>query len=362
MLRKYTWNGYAAAEPLSLSAEFDVPTSPEPLDKISDHFHAFPDWYESPHDIAPIPATRNFYVTTDVKVVEFDVTGDQGKGQFGPAPEEISGLFEVKGLGIHPQSHQITLLRHDLANDGWSSDHVEFYRPNGRRTVGWKGFYKARWVENDPTWTATFPRKGKVQMDKIDAALLHNGNPRFFGGASYVELDWSSGDRVGYTREISEVWPGLPADLHSGIDAVFLGPDGDPRFIKGDRYVQCRWDDGSFVEDLKLSEVWPGLPPEIQNDVDAVFLGPDGDPRFFKGGKYVQCKWSDGSRVGFTREISEVWPGLPADLHSGIDAVFLGPDGDPRFIKGDRYIQCRWDDGSFVEDLNVFEVWPGLKS
>ncbi|MGH4031087.1 hypothetical protein ACQB60_19365 [Actinomycetota bacterium Odt1-20B] len=32
------------------------------------------------------------------------------------------------------------------------------------------------------------------------------------------------------------------------INAVFLGPDGDPRFLEDAHYVQCRWGDGDWAE------------------------------------------------------------------------------------------------------------------
>ncbi|MEU4345021.1 hypothetical protein AB0H00_27825 [Nocardia sp. NPDC023852] len=361
LLRKYAWHGYAADPPLTISDEFTVPTDPRPLDQISDHFRAFPGWYESPHDIAPIPGSRDFLVTTDVKVVAFNVAN----GTFYEAPAEIAALFEVKGLGIHPQSQQITLLRHDQPNGDYSSDHIEFYRPTGSRTVGWKEFYKARWVDNDPTWTATFIGGTSGSLSQVDAAVLgRNRTPWFFGGDRYLELDWTHGTRNGYATPIKDAWPGLPTEMHSDLDAVILGTNnGNPRFFKGDWYAECDLKTGKLVGRVrKISEVWPGL-KGLGYRVDTALMGPDGDPRFFREDKYVQCRWGDGALVDDVRTIAHVWPGMPSEMHSDLNAAFMGRDGDPRFIKKSAYAQCTWGSGKWVEGpLDLFAVWPGLRT
>ncbi|OKH90706.1 hypothetical protein [Streptomyces uncialis] len=151
--------------------------------------------------------------------------------------------------------------RHDLPDAGWSSDHIELHRPDGTREVGWKQFYKARWTHNARTWTAAYTTGTAKRMDKLDTALLgSNGNVRFFGGNQYVECDWDSGERIGYTREIKEVWPGLPPEMVLRLEVAFLGPDSNARFISNGSYVECDWDSGERIGNIAdITDVWPGL-------------------------------------------------------------------------------------------------------
>ncbi|MEU5053760.1 hypothetical protein [Streptomyces sp. NPDC021096] len=357
ILRKYAWRGLREDPPLQHVRDFPLETDPRPLDRISRHFAKWPGYYEAPHDIAPVPGTRNFHVSTDLKVVTFDANTET----FAPAPGEISGLYEVKGLGVHPSSHQIALVRHDRADGGWASERIRFFRPQDTRTGG-RGFYKVRWADTDPTWDATVP-SALARIVSLRATLLgSNGNARFFGTEHYVECDWDSGERKGNVRSIREVWKGLPKEMLP-LDAALLGSNGNPRFFGGGRYLECDWHTGQARKPgvRRIADEWPGLPEHMRGNIRAALLGSNGNARFFGTEHYVECDWKTGRRVGTTRTIREVWKGLPEEMLP-LDAALLGSNGNPRFFGGGRYLECDWHTGQARKPgvRRIADVWPGL--
>lgn len=196
-------------------------------------------------------------------------------------------------------------------------------------------------------------------MVTVDAVFKGpEGNPRFFTGDTYRECKWSDGQLVGYTRKISQAWPGMPRDMHECVDASFVGPEGNPRFFGPDSYLELRWSDGNLVGAVrKIAIAWPGLAGVTK--VDAVFKGPEGNPRLFVGDTYRECRWSDGQLVGEVRKFQNEWPGLAGV--DRVDACFEGPEGNPRFFAGDTYRECAWKDGTLIGEVRPITVaWPGL--
>ncbi|QRX92123.1 hypothetical protein [Streptomyces noursei] len=156
VLRAYRYLGSEAQEPLKQVGEHKVPTYPEQLKELASKYDreewkqlgAYDGWWESPHDITPIPGSRSFYITTDARVFRFDLDA----GGIEDVSPKFEYLPEIKGLSVHPDNGEIAVLKNDVPG-GYTSEYIRFFDPRGERKVGAHGDYKVRWADNDPKWT-----------------------------------------------------------------------------------------------------------------------------------------------------------------------------------------------------------------
>ncbi|MGW3951056.1 hypothetical protein ACWEKM_08945 [Streptomyces sp. NPDC004752] len=125
------------------------------------------DWRDGPHDLAPIPRSRRFLISTDLDVFEFDIDkADPKKApeeNFTPASKGIlagfrprrpgDGLSNIKALSLS-ESNNILIAQ---ADKGYFSTHLVSYSPGSRIRSDLQlphETYKARWREETVGWPA----------------------------------------------------------------------------------------------------------------------------------------------------------------------------------------------------------------
>jgi matrix metalloproteinase-14 (membrane-inserted) len=188
-----------------------------------------------------------------------------------------------------------------------------------------------------------------------------------FKGSQFGLLDMN-GIVAGYPRNLSMVWPGLPADIDAAMVWAAEGTTDPPGFIplsvyffKGDQCYLFTFQSGKgFVMNSGYPRTiitdFPGVP----SDIDAAFVwSGNGKPYFFKGDKYY--RFTRGSMVdaGFPRNIA-AWKGLPKK----VDAAFSNR-GNSRtyFFSGQDFY--RFHDTDFKVDAGypkkTADVWLGCK-
>lgn len=126
-------------ERLSVVANFLAPTSHADLSP------EWPDWYEGGHDLTRVPGKRKLLMTTDLKIMVFDIAS----GMFSP-PETIPQAAWVKSLQIGSTGQAIGLLASNPTTH--FSDTINFFNPAAVRKIPVKDMYKARWFEETPAW------------------------------------------------------------------------------------------------------------------------------------------------------------------------------------------------------------------
>jgi hypothetical protein len=181
------------------------------------------------------------------------------------------------------------------------------------------------------------------------------GRGYFFRGSQYLRYDY--GDDLpdpGYPRSIAAEWHGLPAGFTAGFDAAFNGQNGFAGklyFFKGDRYVRYDWatDKTDPGYPKSIAAEWHGLPANFTTGIDAAVTGKGpfaGKAYLFKGGQYVRYDWAtDKTDPGYPKSIAAMWPGLPADFTSGIQAAMNGQkgfEGKLYLFKGANYARYDW--------------------
>jgi hypothetical protein len=186
-------------------------------------------------------------------------------------------------------------------------------------------------------------------MTKIDAAVWRSDNSKIylFSNDKCIQItNVSAGRDAGYPSDIKETFPGLPQDFQKGIDAaLWRESTGALYLFKGSHYV--RYDNlaggGAPVGPLSLSAgEWSKLPASFQQGIDAAFWRESNSAIYlFKGSQYLRItKMSSGIDAGYPRPIAGNWPGLPADFHSGIDAVLMRRSNNKiYFFKGKQYMR-----------------------
>ncbi|QNL48159.1 hypothetical protein H8S90_15260 [Olivibacter sp. SDN3] len=177
-------------------------------------------------------------------------------------------------------------------------------------------------------------------------ARAYNKKIYLFFGRHYARL--SEGSPYldsGYPKPIAGNWKGLPKSFEAGIDAVFQHLSDEKIYIfKGDQYLRYssipKGVDPGYPKPIAGN--WKGLPKSFEAGIDTVFQRQsDGKIYIFKGDQYVRMNTiEEGVEVGYPKSIALMWPGLPADFQSGIDAALMRKEnGKIYFFKGTQYIR-----------------------
>ncbi|HUQ06879.1 MAG TPA: hypothetical protein VM261_30520, partial [Kofleriaceae bacterium] len=201
---------------------------------------------------------------------------------------------------------------------------------------------------------------------RIDATLELAGAPpqtRFFRGPVTVTYAWDvTGGRVSDgPRLLTQVFPGLPASFHNGIDAAVIESGDKALLFKDDRY--CRVDLRARTSEAERSILTDfGLPSAY---VDSALAGRGayaGKTYFFHGPRYFKVG-ANGVEEPRIRDIEGGWH-LPAPFSSGIDAAtngFLIGTNSAAFFRFDRYISYDWvNDRTNSAALRIVDGWPGV--
>lgn len=216
---------------------------------------------------------------------------------------------------------------------------------------------------------------------KKQLAEAKNSPAHFTCGSKYIQYDVKN-DRAakGFPRQATDSIPGLPADAQ--IDASVNWGNGKVYLFYGDSYV--RFDKAANKvdkgypkkvggKDANNRPLWPGLPENFKTGIDAVVNWGNGKVYFFKGGEYVRYdikndRVDDGYPKpinGFNEEGRRLWPGMPPEFAKGIDAVVNWGNGKAYFFKGNNYV-CYDIKNDRVEaayekgDIPIKGNWPGL--
>jgi hypothetical protein len=179
----------------------------------------------------------------------------------------------------------------------------------------------------------------------------------FFYGFRYLRYDYSDDlPDPGYPLHILDQWHGLPEEFGfpRGIDAALNGQEGFAGklyMFKGDQYVRYDWaaDKTDPGYPKPIAGMWPGLPPDFTTGFDSAVTGKGpfaGKAYFFKGDQYVRYDWAaDQTDPGYPKPIAGMWPGLPPDFTSGIQAAMngrVGYEGKLYLFKGANYVRYDW--------------------
>lgn len=201
---------------------------------------------------------------------------------------------------------------------------------------------------------------------RIDATLELDGTPpqtRFFRGPVTVTFRWDmNGSRVADgPRLLTQVFAGLPASFHDGIDAAVIERGDKALLFKNDKY--CRVDLAARTAEAERSILTDfGLPSAF---VDTALAGRGayaGKTYFFHGPRYFKVGAS-GVEEPRIRDIEAGWH-LPAPFSSGVDAAtngFLFTANTAAFFRFDRYLSYDWTNDRVIGSVTrIVDGWPGV--
>ncbi|MFD3401577.1 matrixin family metalloprotease [Kribbella sp. NPDC058693] len=184
-----------------------------------------------------------------------------------------------------------------------------------------------------------------------------HGKGYFFYGFRYLRYDFADDlPDAGYPLHIVPLWRDLPDGwgFPRGFDAALNGQDafaGKLYLFRGDQYVRYNWakDTTDPGYPLSIAAEWHGLPAEFTSGLDSAVTGKGpfaGKAYFFKGDQYVRYDWAtDQTDPGYPKSIAAMWPGLPPDFTSGIQAAINGQgafEGKLYLFKGGNYARYDW--------------------
>jgi hypothetical protein len=141
----------------------------------------------------------------------------------------------------------------------------------------------------------------------------------FFYGFRYLRYDYSDDlPDPGYPLYIQTEWHELPAGFGfpRGIDAALNGQEGFAGklyMFKGDQYVRYDWatDTTDPGYPKPIAGMWPGLPPDFTSGIQAAMngrAGYEGKLYLFKGANYVRYDWAaDRADPGYPLPIEFYW-------------------------------------------------------
>jgi hypothetical protein len=161
---------------------------------------------------------------------------------------------------------------------------------------------------------------------------------------------------------IGDLWPALPVEFRSDLDAVVNWGEGHAYFFKGSRYL--RFDTAKEAVDvgpLAIADAWDPLPVEFKSDLDAVVNWGEGHAHFFKGARSLRYDKDLKVVDAGPALIGDLWPALPVEFRSDLDAVVNWGEGHAYFFKGGRYL--RFDINQQVVDvgpLAIADAWDPL--
>ena len=91
------------------------------------------------HDLAPIPASSQLFVSTLRRCWLFD------RDRRALMPHDILGsLANIKSYAVHPRTGRVVYVQGESPN--WWAEHLHFQRPDGQLRLPGEHLYKARWT------------------------------------------------------------------------------------------------------------------------------------------------------------------------------------------------------------------------
>lgn len=164
-------------------------------------------------------------------------------------------------------------------------------------------------------------------LNKIDAALAHDGKVSFFSGDQC--LSWSYGVEhsqgmadEGSIQSLESMITGLPDDFKEGIDCIFRDANEQIHVCKDEKIIQCDQHFKVMQVHPKLNAEWGKVtnPLSSNGKISAALMGLDGKVYLFSGSKFYRYSSANYAYVdaGYPKSIAKHWGGL-----NRVNAAFI---------------------------------------
>jgi ribosomal protein S18 acetylase RimI-like enzyme len=317
---------------------------------------------------------------------------------------------------IEGETHEEGQALEELGVPGLTTVDAAFVDNNGNNVIISRDKYyrysdeseRWEWIETKREWGEADNNFQKI--DEIDAAYTDaSGYTYLFSRDQYARRSLNSTFiDEGYPKSISQDWKNEPGNsqltetFQEGLDAAFVGLDGETYFFKEKQFVGLKdlatpqdilskWgqsqnnlkttghinagyiDEGrmmlfsgdqilGFDDCLENDDVQPAkgfpkllkdyftdLPAEFQQNIDASFRDQNQNLYLFKDDQYITVN-ANNQKIAGPADIKSVWgKTLPSLTDGAVDAGFVGLDGKTYLFSGNQYIRYSGGDYSQMD-------------